>query len=131
MDTIDFLEGYDGIEDEPARTHYLGLTSRVDADMAVADELDYDDRAALLSEVTQDLILAERIAYRFQHKNRKRLYDGAIFVEDDDHLEDVLSPWGKVSSREDWKDREVAMVLQWLSGQYPTLEDYLEMPSEE
>ncbi|MHC2574684.1 hypothetical protein [Rhizobium leguminosarum] len=130
MDATEFLKSYDGNNGEPARTYYLGLLSRVDADMAAADELDYDSRVNFLSEVAQTLILAERIAYRFQHINRERLYDGAIFIDDDDHNEDIYSPLGKVSSREDWKDREVPMVIQWLSEQYPTLEEYLEPPSQ-
>jgi hypothetical protein len=131
MDTLDFLHDYNGNDVEPARTHYLGLINRVDSDMAVADELDYDDRMLLLTEVAQNLILAERVAYRFQHINRRRLYDGAIFIEDDDHFEEILTPLGKVSSREDWKDREVPVVVQWLSVQYPTLADYFERPLED
>ncbi|MCM2441066.1 hypothetical protein HGO34_15200 [Agrobacterium vitis] len=84
MDTVEFLRTYDGNDAEPARTRYRELVGRADADFEVLDELTYNDREMLLDDIAQTLVLAERIAYRFQAINRTRLYDGAIFIEDDD-----------------------------------------------
>ncbi|CAN7283762.1 hypothetical protein [Neorhizobium tomejilense] len=125
MDAAEFLDSYDGNDDQPARSYYLGLVARVDADLSIVDELDHHDRSMLLREIAETLILAERIAYRFQSVHRKEIFAGAILIEDEGHLEQTLTLDGKVSSREDWKDHELPMVLAWLSEKYPMLDEYI------
>lgn len=131
MDPTEFLARYDGTSEEPARSHYVSLVHRVDADMQILDELDHRDRTLLLKEIAAALVVAERIGYRYQANERKPIYDGAIFVEDDSHYEDVLSPTGAVSYREDWKDSERPAVIGWLRTHYPDLGDYLDQAYED
>jgi hypothetical protein len=132
MDATQFLNSYDGNDEEPAKTYYLNLVNRIDADIATLDLLNNEVAVTEFeSEIAHSLIVAERIAYRFQHQNRKKLYDGAIFVEDDDHFESILSPYGTVSTREDWKDQEIPMVVAWLKQKYSRLERHFVPPDDE